>query len=247
MDFVECPPGGFAMGSIAPSGFYGIADGGELGRNRDEVLHSVILSKPFYIGKFPVTQKQYESIMGTNPSCFKGESNPVDCVSWNEARAFLVKINAKYQNDLPKGYKFDLPTESQWEYACRAGTITALNNGTDLTSEMYCNNLDEVAWYYRNSGNKTHPVGQKKPNAWGIYDMHGNVWEWCYDMYDKYPNPLMTVTDPIGFCNILKRVLRGGSWENLASMCRSACRNSNAPDYGFNSTGFRLAMVSKVR
>ena len=179
---------------------------------------------------------------GKESSKFKGVFRPVESVSWYEAKAFCKKLNTKYPEFLPSGYKFDLPTEAQWEYACRAGTTTALNNNKDLTTiNGFCENLDEVGWYNKNSNGKTHPVGQKKPNYWGIYDMHGNVWEWCRDWYGEYGEA--DVKDPLGAFEGSFRVLRGGSWHFKALGCRSAIRNRNFPDKKSNRIGFRLAIV----
>ena len=231
LEMVKCPEGSFMMGSSEE----------ELGRLEDEKLHLVTFTKPFYIGKYEVTQSQYSALMDKNPSVFIGANNPVEMVSYNDAKAFCDKMNLKYLNILPKGYKFDLPTEAQWEYACRAGTNTALNNGKNLTKEEgACPNLDEVAWYCENSGKTTHEAGQKKPNAWGIYDMHGNVWEWCRDWYGEYPKE--DVTDPTGAYSGSNRVNRGGSWNNNARNCRSANRNNNNPDNRNNNIGFRIVL-----
>ena len=150
-------------------------------------------------------------------------------------------MNSTYRNLIPNGYKFDLPTEAQWEYACRAGTTTSLNSGKNITSNGSCYNLDEVGWYSNNSDGYTHEVGQKKPNAWGIYDMHGNVWEWCRDWYGDYPSA--SVTDPTGPNGGSNRVLRGGSWFSDARDCRSADRINYYPGSRSNELGFRLALV----
>ena len=253
LEMVACPAGSFMIGSLKaiyklPKGslnaFLGIEvlRNGELGRSYDEIQHNVTISKPFYLGKYPVTQKLYEAVMGNNPSDCKGKNNPVECISWNDAKSFCDKLNKKFALQLPKGYRFDLPTEAQWEYACRAGTTTALNNGKDLTSETGSfSNLDEVAWYDKNSDSKTHPVGQKKPNAWGIYDMHGNVWEWCRDWYGDYPKG--HVADPVGPSTDSDRVSRGGSWCNSARFCRSANRYYTYPDRRNDFLGFRLVLV----
>ena len=240
-DMVDCPAGNFLMGS--PKGFLLFGGWGtETGRQSDEFQHKVIISKPYKISKYPVTQKIFKSFWWRNPARFSGENNPVEYVSWFDAKDYCKKLNNKFANKLPKGYKFDLPTEAQWEYACRAGKFTAFNSGKELTSDTgYCANLDEVGWYSQNSSKTTHPVGQKKPNAWGIYDMHGNVWEWCNDLYDDYPSHL--VTDPKGATDGKYRVVRGGSWDSEAQNCRSATRNNFEPDYFDNHIGFRLALV----
>ena len=236
LEMVKCPEGSFMMGSPEE----------ELGRGKDEKLHLVTITKPFYIGKYEVTQSQYSALMDKNPSKFIGANNPVENVSYEDAKAFCDKMNLKYLNILPKGYKFALPTEAQWEYACRAGTNTALNNGKNLTKvEGACPNLDEVGWYTENSGKTTHEVGQKKPNAWGIYDMHGNVWEWCRDWYGEYPKD--DVTDPTGAYSGLFRVSRGGSWISLARGCCSAARRNDFPGDWDDFLGFRLALVPVVQ
>ena len=143
---------------------------------------------------------------------------------------------------LPSGYEYTLPTEAQWEYACRAGTTTALNSGKDLTNGTQCSEMGEVGWYSYNSGEKTHPVGQKKPNAWGLYDMHGNVLEWCLDWNGDYP--LAPVTDPTGPDNGTSRVIRGGGWNFIAGGCRSASRSNYGPTYNSYFCGFRVALSS---
>ncbi len=231
LEMVKCPAGSFMMGSPKE----------ELGRDDVERLHSVTITKPFYIGKYEVTQSQYVALMEKNPSEFVGANNPVERVSYNDAKAFCDKLNLKYLNQLPQGYKFDLPTEAQWEYACRAGTTTALNNGKNLTKvDGACFNLDEVAWYCEYSNKTTHEVGLKKSNAWGIYDMHGNLWEWCKDMYAGYPTD--AVTDPICITGS-NPVVRGGSWFNFPYRCRSAHRYHLDPSFMFNDLGFRVSLV----
>lgn len=213
----------------------------ESGRDKDETQHKVTLTKDYWLGKFEVTQAQYEAVMGFNPSLFKGGSHPVEGVSWKAARDFCTELNRRYAGKLPAGYKFDLPTEAQWEYACRAGTATALNNGKNLTSEYKCSNLDEVGWYNKNRNSKVHKeVGQKRPNNWGVYDMHGNVSEWCRDWYGPYTG---SATDPKGPLSGWFRVSRGGWSGSYARDCRSAYRESHLPDFRFNNLGFRLALV----
>jgi formylglycine-generating enzyme required for sulfatase activity/predicted Ser/Thr protein kinase len=233
LELVKIKAGGFIMGSPE----------GELGRFSDEEQHQVTLTKDFWLGKYEVTQSQYETLMGTNPSSFTGANLPVENVSWVDAMAFCRKLNERYRDRLPAGYEFTLPTEAQWEYACRAGTTTALNSGKDLSNETYhCENLRELGWYgYNNAENSTHPVGQKKPNAWGLYDMHGNAWEWCRDWYGSYAG---AATDPTGPTTGSFRVCRGGSWIINARSCRSAFRSHISPGYRHNALGFRLALAS---
>ena len=231
LEMVKIKAGTFTMGSPE----------GELGRSSDETQHQVTLTKDYWLGKFEVTQAQYEAIMGKNPSCDKGSNRPVDYVSWEDAKEFCNKLNERYAGKLPTGYRFDLPTEAQWEYACRAGTTTALNNGTNLTSEREWSNLNEVGWHFGNYGSNGHKaVGQKRPNNWGLYDMHGNVSEWCRDWYAYYTGD---ATDPTGPTDGSARVSRGGSWFDFAKFCRSAYRDDSSPGNRYNRIGFRLALV----
>ncbi len=239
------PPGTFMMGSPED----------ERGRFAEETQHEVTLTQGYWLGKYPVTQAQYDAVMGTNPSRWEGADLPVEQVSWNDAMEFCAKLTAseKAAGRLPEGYEYTLPTEAQWEYACRARTTTAFNNGTNISSEEQgweeepCPNLDEVGWYEYNSDSKTHPVGQKLPNAWGLYDMHGNVWEWCLDCckWDECIDEMVTDTyedgikDPL--CTTgMDRVIRGGSWFNCANRCRSAYRYCDFP--GRYDIGFRVAL-----
>ena len=242
-NMVECKAGSFMMGSHSRF------------KSPEEILHKVTISKPFYIGKYEVTQKDYETVMGNNPSNFRGDNRPVEMVSWNDAKEYCNKLNIKYKDYLPLGYRFDLPTEAQWEYACRAGTDTELNSGKNITNVGYrdiCPNLNEVAWYGNNSGNFTHNVGQKKPNAWGIYDMHGNVLEWCRDYWsEKYS--ATEVTDPIGPLRAdpidgdydSYRIYRGGCYKGLDFCCRSSFRAWTCYTQHIKSEdlGFRVAIV----
>jgi len=199
----------------------------EQGRNKFEgPQHEVTLSKPFYVGVTEVTQAQYQAIMGMNPSKFKGATNPAEMVSWDDATEFCKKLSEKTRQAVR------LPTEAEWEYACRAGTATAFSFG-DADSA-----LGDYAWYGANSGDKTQPVGQKKPNAWGLYDMHGSVWEWCADWHGNYPKG--AVTDPQGPASGMFRVLRGGCWRLLPKSCRSAYRYFSSPGGRFFIFGFRV-------
>ena len=247
LQMVPIESGTFIMGSPAgkKGGFLGLQTiGAEEGRSEDEIQHRVTLTKPFWLGKYPVTQLEYESVMGKNPSKFNGANLPVERVSWYDAKEFCKKLNEIHADKLPAGYQFDLPTEAQWEYACRAGTTTALNNGKDLTSDWgECSNLNDVAWYGQNSGKKTHGVGLQRANAWGLYDMHGNVWEWCRDWYLYGYYPYGSVTDPVGPSSGSDRVMRGGSCRINARYCRSAYRYYYDPSDRCDSLGFRLALV----
>jgi formylglycine-generating enzyme required for sulfatase activity len=204
---------------------------GSNSNDNEKPVHEVTISQPFYMGKYEVTQAQWQAVMGNNPSYFKdcGGNCPVEQVSWDDAQSFINKLNES--ND---GFRYRLPTEAEWEYACRAGT-----------TGDYAGNLSEMAWYSENSGNKTHAVGGKQPNAWGLADMHGNVFEWCQDWYHEtyYGAP----TDGSAWLSRGEqkyRVLRGGSWSYLAaSYARSAIRGSNTPDIRYTTVGFRVVAV----
>lgn len=223
IDLVWCPPGSFLMGSPDC----------EAGRFDDEAQHRVTLTRGFWMGKYPVTQRQWEAVMGVTPSRFKdaGPDAPVETVNWDDCKAFVRKLHKKLaaRGDVRSldGGTFSLPTEAEWEYACRAGAVGP-----------YAGNLDDMAWYCENSGSTTHPVGQKRPNAWGLHDMHGNVWEWCQSGYGSYP--LGSVTDPAGPGSGSNRVRRGGGWNDYARYCRSAVRFSFAPGDRFFNLGLRL-------
>jgi len=188
----------------------------------------VTISKPFYMGVFEVTQAQYQAVIGSNPSNFKGASNPVDKVSWDDATAFCKKLSAK------TGKTVRLPTNAQWEYACRAGSKTRFSYGDDD------NKLGDYAWYDKNSGGKTHPVGRKKPNAFGLYDMHGNAWEWCNDWYsESYANA--KDRDPGGPDSGDTHVLRSGGIYHPGNL-RSAARTWDDPAYRVVGIGFRVVV-----
>ena len=218
MTFCWCPAGDFLMGSPKT----------EPGRGGNEDQVHVTLTKGFWMAKTEVTQAQWRAVMGNNPSHFNGDDLPVENVNWNDAQAFIKKVNDS--GVIPEGGKVCLPTEAQWEYACRAGEKGQFSGGS----------LDQVAWYDENSGDKTHRVGTKKPNAWGLHDMHGNVWEWCADWYD---DSLRGGTDPSGPSSGVYRVNRGGSWYFLAAYCRAANRGWSYPAYGTCDLGVRPALV----
>lgn len=231
----------------------------ELGRDDDEVQHEVTLTKPFFAGVFEVTQKQYELIMGNNPANYQGDARPVEYVSYDMIRGAEKGTNwpAKSEVDATSffgilrsktGLSFDLPTEAQWEYACRAGTTTALNSGKNLSDEDQCDEMNEVGRCYGNmndekGGYDEHTtVGSYLPNAWGLYDMHGNVLEWCLDWYqsDLGSDP---ATDPKGNTEGRYRLLRGGGWNFCASDCRSADRGEVTPGEVYGFGGFRVFLV----
>jgi formylglycine-generating enzyme required for sulfatase activity len=219
LEMVLIPAGSFMMGD-------------EKGEDRHKPVHKVSITKPFHLGKYEVTQEQWKAVMGNNPSRFKGASNPVEQVSWDDSQVFLGNLNAKAGG---QGGKFVLPTEAQWEYACRAGSTGKFCFGDDEEQ------LGEYAWYEKNSGKRTHPVGEKKPNAWGLYDMHGNVWEWCQDWYGAYGAE--AVTDPSGPIMGSFRVARGGCWNYPPSRGRSARRALGRPGDRTVNLGLRVARV----
>ena len=241
-------PGTFTMGSPST----------ELGRQSYETQHSVTISKPFYLGVFEVTQKQWHLVTGSNPSSYSGDTRSVSQMTYNDIRGSLVGTNwpSNGQVDADSfigkirartALNLDLPTEAQWEYACRAGTTTALNNGKDLENIEQDGAMAEVGRYYFNQsdgkGGYTSyytKVGSYTPNAWGLYDMHGNVYEWCLDWYDNYAAGAQT--DPTGAASGSYRVRRGGSWNYYggAQSCRSAYRQYYKPSDRGSDIGFRL-------
>ena len=190
--------------------------------------HRVVISNDYYIGKFEVTQELWEAVMGTNPSYFKGFDKPVESVSWNEAQEFCAELSRM------TGRRFRLPTEAEWEYAARGGNKSTSAKFSGSSS------VDNVAWYDGNSSSQTHPVGKLRPNELGIYDMSGNVWEWCQDWYGSYASN--TQTDPHGPSSGSIRVLRGGCWDYNARFCRVSYRNYCVPGDRLDSYGFRLLL-----
>jgi len=217
MEFVHIPPGTFTMGSPE----------NEPGRYDDETPHKVTITKGFYMQTTEVTQGLWWEVMEENPSNFSdcGESCPVESVSWEDAQRFIAELNRK-QNK----WKYRLPTEVEWEYACRAGTDTPFSFGKCLSHDQA--NYD---------GSNPVPVASFPANTWGLYDMHGNVWEWCADWYGEYSDG--PVTDPVGPEEGSHRVIRGGSWNEDAQYCRSAIRNRVRPDFCFRFIGFRLVRL----
>jgi len=238
MRFVSIPPGTFIMGSPPD----------EIGREHDEVQHSVTISKGFYISETEVTQAQWKKLMGNNPSGFSqlGLDRPVEQVSWHDSMRFIDKLNIMERTD-----KYRLPTEAEWEYACRAGSKSAFAGG-DIT-EASCNvmpALADMAWYCANANSTTHPVRAKKPNAWGLYGMHGDVHEWCMDsctrgnMWTRRTGVISGtykegVIDPVSTKGDL-RVFRGGCWNQSSRYARSADRNCFRPIVRRTYIGFRV-------
>ena len=220
MQFVLIPAGEFEMGSPSE----------EKDRSDSESpAHKVTIQNSFYLGKSAVTQKQWEKVMGNNPSHFKGEGRPVEMVSWEDAQEFITKLNEKEGTD-----KYRLPSEAEWEYACRAGTLTRYFFGDEVSK------LNEHAWYSGNSGGKTHIIGCKKPNHWGLYDMNGNVWEWVQDEWHEDYNGAPSDGTAWEEGSTLDRVSRGGSWYCSTGFCRSAARFRREPENRFGNLGFRL-------
>ena len=215
MQFKLIPAGTFKMGS---EDF-----------DRSKPMHTVKIRKTFYLSIYSVTQQEWNAIMGGNPSTFNGSDLPVEMVSWNEVQEFIRKLNERESS-----VKYRLPSEAEWEYAARAGTTTRYSFGDDESD------LGDYAWYNENSAGKTHPVGQKKSNPWGLYDMHGNVYEWVqdewHDSYDGAPSDGSAWEGGDGTF----RVFRGGSWSNFARYCRSAYCSINDPGYRYGFLGFRL-------
>lgn len=207
----------------------------ERGRYKDEgPVRKVTIKKPFYLGTYLVTQGEWKEVMKNNPSYFKGDDLPVENVSWNDAQEFIKELN-KNSND-----EYRLPTEAEWEYAAKAGTTTRYSFGNDESE------LDKYAWYDENAGDKTHPVGKKEANPWGLYDMHGNVWEWVQDELHGNYKGAPTNGNAWEDGNDAIRMNRGGSWFNNARYCRSAIRHYG-PGYRYRSRylGFRLVKIIK--
>jgi formylglycine-generating enzyme required for sulfatase activity len=231
---VRIQGGSFMMGSPVS----------EAGQFDVEVQHRVTVSS-FYMGKYEVTQEEYAALMGTNPSYFNGDNLPVERVTWYDAvnycnarsqnegltPAYVVSDTTVTWNRSANGYR--LPTEAEWEYACRAGTTTPYFSGSSV---------DGVGWYGDNSESTTHSVGTKQDNGWGLYDMYGNVREWCWDWFGGYETAAQT--DPMGASSGSDRVVRGGSWGNIGQSLRSAYRGYSMPSSLDNGLGFRLLRPS---
>lgn len=224
MEFVPIPAGSFTMGSEK--------------RKDEQPVHRVTISQGFLMGRYEVTAAEWKAVMGREPNSFKGDLLPVQFVSWNEAQEFIRRLNQ--MND---GYSYRLPTEAEWEYACRAGTTTE-----------YADELEWIAWYAENSNDKLHKVGYKHPNAWGLYDMEGNIWEYCQDWYSENYYAQSPAVDPLGPASGQQRVERGGSYRDLGpvsaaydnSDLRSAARRGINPAGLSDNEGFRLVAVVRT-
>ncbi len=226
IQFRKIPSGRFMMGSRDD----------EQDRYEDEGRwRRVVVGEDFWMGIYPVTQEQWQAVMGENPAHFQGEQHlPVEQVSWDDCQAFITKLNARGEGT------FRLPTEAEWEYACRADTKTRFYWGDDPDYGL----IEEYAWYSGNSDGRTRPVGQKKPNPWGLYDMSGNVWEWCEDdWHDDYSGAPFEGQAWVDTPRGAARVVRGGSWNSDARNCRAAARLIDQPDHRVALNGFRLVFT----
>ena len=219
IEFIYVPSGNFVMGS-------------DKGSADERPAHKVTMRKGFYIGRYEITQAQWQSVMGNNPSNFKGEDLPVEQVSWTDAQMFIRKLNERGE-----AFIYRLPTEAEWEYACHA------QMGAEGMGQ-----LDALAWYFNNSAGKTHPVGEKQPNAWGLYDTLGNVWEWCEDVYHEgYKGAPTDGSAWLTGGDSRYRVLRGGSWIDNAFYCRANERIRGTPETRQRNSGLRLVAVARAQ
>jgi formylglycine-generating enzyme len=236
MVFRYCEDGQFSMGSL----------GLEEGRHESEKLANVDVSRGFWMAETECTQKQWSALMNQNPSHFRGKDLPVESITWEQANAFISRLNAlpHLSAEWRRNWTFTLPSEAQWEYACRAGLPSSFNNGTFYSRRLgTVSPADPVAWFAENTGAISHESGTKSPNQWGLYDMHGNVWEWCQDWY--YPR-LIGGINPEGPANGSERVLRGGGFSSPESEIRAARRTRLPPNASYASVGFRVAIVKKA-
>jgi formylglycine-generating enzyme required for sulfatase activity len=218
LDLVRIPAGSFSMGS-------------DNGNNAEKPVHTVTFAKPFYMGKTEVTQEQWQAVVGINLSRFEGPKNPVEQVSWYDCQEFIRKLSGR------TGMRFSLPSEAEWEYACRAGSAVDFCYGDNEAG------LSDYAWYISNAGGQTHPVGQTRGNAWGLFDMHGNVWEWCQDVWHSdYQGAPSDGTAWIQGGDQGVRVRRGGSWLNDPRGCRSSDRIGGSPRNIWDGHGVRVVL-----
>jgi formylglycine-generating enzyme required for sulfatase activity len=222
MEFVVIPMGSFRMGGDKNL---------EQAEDHENPIHTVRFSKPVLMGKYAVTQAQWSAVMDSNPSTFKADLRPVESISWHDAQDFIQALNTREDT-----HAYRLPTEAEWEYAARAGSASAYSFGSEAVR------LAEFAWYKKNARNQTHPVGQLAPNAWGLYDMHGNVHEWCQDWFERGYYSQSPSQSPSGPKEGLAKSLRGGDWGSEGWYCRSASRSLSSPDRRSNRVGFRLIL-----
>lgn len=245
LGMVAVAPGTFAMGSPATGGLP------YMNNSATQPVHTVTLRRPFWIGQYEVSQAEYTAVMGTNPSFFQGPNypranlRPVERVSWHDAAAYCAALTTleRGAGRVPSGYAYRLPTEAEWEYCCRAGSSTEFAHGAALV----CGDANFGVSYHSNAScgiGATELVGSFLPNAWGLYDMHGNVWEWCLDSLDAYPAG--AVVDPLSQV-APDRVLRGGGWGSPSYYCRSAVRGGGRPASASSSVGFRIVLAPEVR
>ena len=224
MVLVPIPAGEFLMGSPAT----------EPARRDNEDQHRVKISRPFYLGICEVTVAQFDKVMGMRPSHWKADNNPIEQVSWEQVTSFCRELSASAAEQ-QAGRVYRLPTEAEWEYACRAGSQTPFSFGSNPEE------FGVYGWFLKNSDSRSHSVGQKKPNSFGLYDMHGNVWEWCQDWYGEFETGFSV--DPTGPVSSFSRVRRGGSWEHPPRQGRSSHRSYLPPDYRYCKLGFRVALT----
>ena len=231
LKMIWIPSGKFVMGSPKSEPGH---------RQEEEELHQVTISRGFWIGQFEVTQAQFETILGENPSTFKDPQMPVHKVNWEDAMEFCKALTdrEKSVNRMPDKWGFNLPTEAQWEYACRADTTTVFNFGNEAEE------LPQYGWFVDNSDGRPKTIGTKKPNAWGIHDLHGNMGEWCFDWYGK-AYPVDGSIDPITKKASAFKVFRGGTYTDIAERCRAAYRNRITPDTRNPWIGFRVVLMRK--
>lgn len=227
--FIPRYPAGLQWAIISPGTFI---MGSSTGSPDEIPPHNVTISRDFQMGIYEVTQSQWAAVMGDNPSYFVGEDNPVECVSWSDCQLYISKLN-----ELDPDHTYRLPTEAEQEYCRRAGNDTRYCFGDDE------HELGNHAWYSANSNNQTHQVGQKDPNAFGLYDMHGNVWEWCLDWYGRDYYAHSPSLDPLGPVQGTYHVRRGGGWNSEAEDCRSSFRYGLDPVSGYGSIGLRLVRI----
>ncbi|MBU6401115.1 MAG: formylglycine-generating enzyme family protein [Verrucomicrobia bacterium] len=235
IDFVQIPAGSFVMGTTDAQ--RSALEARQAWNQFDECERPprrVRINRPFLMGKYEVTQKQWRDTMGDNPSVFQGDDRPVDSVSWEDVQRFLKKLNAK------GNAKYRLPTEAEWEYCCRAGGTNLYGLGAAATP-IRADNLQDYAWLQTDSSHHTHPVGGKRANAWGLHDMLGNVWEWCQDWYDAGFYAKAPIVDPVNSTPAVERVMRGGSWFLGTAQVRPGFRSGNPPVTRSQYIGFRLA------